>query len=486
MDDSLNRRITLLEKTLDICEDKLDKSMSNSGLGGVGSVRSGNAVLPNKTAKPKMSNNSKSSKIKIPSVGQPSKKDPLKSIQQTHNKDVKDIKMKEALANVPNLQKSNGAHDDHQVKALIKLHSQIDDADMKREIQKAIEDRIKEISPAKPAAPEQSAQKKSPVDQVRAEIDKIKNQMSGQVSKPKDFEDPNGFITVKGPKDRSPRRIMVQPGPKGETPEQRDKRLAAESKAKQEKRQSDEIARRLMDPKSDFREKALQYSAPQIQEANQKIQERKIKEMMDRVGQEKQKKEEDEMWSNWENELDPRMVGGSGQGSKKRNAARMNVLEQRKERPHRLAEQAFEADPTVKEGFKPDPSAQPDEEGEAPPMFAAGSPRKDDLGKVNNKLDFLEELVKSGSLKNKPFATGKTGRKMYVLKQKIKAIKELKEKDPETAKKIPASSPQMRKSRCWEGYEPVPGKKAYEKGSCRPKGSKKKACKCKGKGCDCK
>ena len=26
----------------------------------------------------------------------------------------------------------------------------------------------------------------------------------------------------------------------------------------------------------------------------------------------------------------------------------------------------------------------------------------------------------------------------------------------------------MSKDRCWEGYEPTPGKKAYEKGSCRP------------------
>jgi hypothetical protein len=30
-----------------------------------------------------------------------------------------------------------------------------------------------------------------------------------------------------------------------------------------------------------------------------------------------------------------------------------------------------------------------------------------------------------------------------------------------------------RKSRCWKGYEPVPGKKAYTKGSCRPKKKKK-------------
>lgn len=30
------------------------------------------------------------------------------------------------------------------------------------------------------------------------------------------------------------------------------------------------------------------------------------------------------------------------------------------------------------------------------------------------------------------------------------------------------------KSRCWEGYEPVPGKKPYSEDSCRPKGSKAK------------
>lgn len=32
----------------------------------------------------------------------------------------------------------------------------------------------------------------------------------------------------------------------------------------------------------------------------------------------------------------------------------------------------------------------------------------------------------------------------------------------------------VKASRCWEGYEPVPGKKPYSKGSCRPKGTKKK------------
>jgi hypothetical protein len=30
------------------------------------------------------------------------------------------------------------------------------------------------------------------------------------------------------------------------------------------------------------------------------------------------------------------------------------------------------------------------------------------------------------------------------------------------------------KGRCWDGYEPVPGKKAYSDGSCQPAGGKKK------------
>jgi len=38
------------------------------------------------------------------------------------------------------------------------------------------------------------------------------------------------------------------------------------------------------------------------------------------------------------------------------------------------------------------------------------------------------------------------------------------------------------KERCWKGYEPTPGKKAYSKGSCRPKGGKKKARKDEAKG----
>lgn len=33
---------------------------------------------------------------------------------------------------------------------------------------------------------------------------------------------------------------------------------------------------------------------------------------------------------------------------------------------------------------------------------------------------------------------------------------------------------EAKKGRCWDGYEPVPGKKPYSDGSCRPKKSKSK------------
>jgi hypothetical protein len=75
----------------------LKKGMTNSGLGGAGSVKAG-AVLPNKIAIPKSSNNSAASKIKMPSVAPQSKKDPMRSIAQLQNKDIKDLKMKEAHA----------------------------------------------------------------------------------------------------------------------------------------------------------------------------------------------------------------------------------------------------------------------------------------------------------------------------------------------------------------------------------------------------
>lgn len=75
----------------------LKKGMMNSGLGGAGSVKAG-AVLPNKISIPKSSNNSAASKIKMPGVALQSKKDPMRSIAQTQNKDIKDLKMKEAHA----------------------------------------------------------------------------------------------------------------------------------------------------------------------------------------------------------------------------------------------------------------------------------------------------------------------------------------------------------------------------------------------------
>lgn len=85
------------ESECDSCSD-LAKSMSNSGLGGLGSVKAG-AVLPNKTLKiKKPGHNSIASKVKIPSVAPQSNKDPAKSIQQIQNKDIKDLKMKEAHA----------------------------------------------------------------------------------------------------------------------------------------------------------------------------------------------------------------------------------------------------------------------------------------------------------------------------------------------------------------------------------------------------
>jgi hypothetical protein len=81
---------------IEIIIEKLEKTMRNGGLGGAGSVRSSGAVLPTRVKLPKPGNNSNASKIKIPSVAQPSKKNSIKSAQQIHNKDIKDIKMKEA------------------------------------------------------------------------------------------------------------------------------------------------------------------------------------------------------------------------------------------------------------------------------------------------------------------------------------------------------------------------------------------------------
>ncbi len=38
---------------------------------------------------------------------------------------------------------------------------------------------------------------------------------------------------------------------------------------------------------------------------------------------------------------------------------------------------------------------------------------------------------------------------------------------PKRPKRPKVNKPKMRKSRCWPGYKPVPGKMPYTKGSCR-------------------
>lgn len=84
-------------KTLKERLEELKKAMKQGGLGGPGSIKAG-AVLPSINKLPKPGNNSLASKIGIPSVGQASKKNPIKSAEQTQNKDIKDLKMKEAQA----------------------------------------------------------------------------------------------------------------------------------------------------------------------------------------------------------------------------------------------------------------------------------------------------------------------------------------------------------------------------------------------------
>lgn len=78
--------------------EELKKGMRNAGIGGKGAVKAG-ATLPSINNKmPKPGHNSLSTKIGIPGVGQSSKKNPVKSAEQTQNKDIKDMKMKEAQA----------------------------------------------------------------------------------------------------------------------------------------------------------------------------------------------------------------------------------------------------------------------------------------------------------------------------------------------------------------------------------------------------
>lgn len=86
-----------LSKKLTELKEALEKAMKQGGIGGAGSVKAG-AVLPSINKLPKPGNNSNASKMGMPGIGQPSKKNPLKSAEQTQNKDIKDIKMKEAQA----------------------------------------------------------------------------------------------------------------------------------------------------------------------------------------------------------------------------------------------------------------------------------------------------------------------------------------------------------------------------------------------------
>lgn len=94
----------LTDKLLELKE-LLEKSMNNSGTGGAGSVKAG-SVLPNINKLPKPGHASTAGKVKIPGQASASKKNPLDVAQQTHNKDIKDIRMKEAHAQMV-MQKSD-------------------------------------------------------------------------------------------------------------------------------------------------------------------------------------------------------------------------------------------------------------------------------------------------------------------------------------------------------------------------------------------
>lgn len=77
--------------------EEFKKAMKQGGLGGTGSVKGG-AVLPSINKMPKPGNNSQATKMGIPGLKQTTKKNPLKSAEQTQNKDIKDMRMKEAKA----------------------------------------------------------------------------------------------------------------------------------------------------------------------------------------------------------------------------------------------------------------------------------------------------------------------------------------------------------------------------------------------------
>ena len=86
---------TLKHKLLKLKE-VLEKGMKNGGIGGKGSVKSG-AILP---SLPKIGSVNNNSATPSTGISQGSKKDPMKQAEQTQNKDIKDIKMKEAQAHL--------------------------------------------------------------------------------------------------------------------------------------------------------------------------------------------------------------------------------------------------------------------------------------------------------------------------------------------------------------------------------------------------
>lgn len=101
-----------LIKKLKELKELLEKGMNNVGLGGPGSIKAG-LVLPTLSKLPKAGNNSVAGKVKIPNTTPTSKKSPVKSAEQTQNKDIKDLKMKEAQAQlkIKPMEKEEGSKD---------------------------------------------------------------------------------------------------------------------------------------------------------------------------------------------------------------------------------------------------------------------------------------------------------------------------------------------------------------------------------------
>jgi len=100
----------LKDKLLKLKEE-LNKSMKQGGIGGPGAVKRLGAVLPSLKAVT-TAGKATGNKSATPSTGitQQSKKNPIKSAEQTQNKDIKDIKMKEAQAAMkgPSMTKKEG------------------------------------------------------------------------------------------------------------------------------------------------------------------------------------------------------------------------------------------------------------------------------------------------------------------------------------------------------------------------------------------